>query len=442
MLGRLLHHLHEALSRRFPERRLFLRSDQETRFIRLHPETQAIAFAGITLVVGWTIVATAIILMDSIGAGNFRAQAARDRMIYEDRLNAMATERDLRLGEAQAAQGRFSAALGQISAMQEQLLQLEEQKRELVTGMEILQTTLQNTAAERDRARSEASVLLAAADNGGPGGAELAPAEEYAGTLGVLTAALSQTAAERDRVVDEAQGALDEAADLQLELRLMAERNDSIFRQIEEAMTVSVEPFNNMFRAAGLNPSQILDTVRRGYSGQGGPFMPISFSTSSPDAALSDTDTARANDILNRLDELNLYRIAAQITPFSMPLHNGYRLTSGFGARWGRQHAGLDMATPTGTPAYATADGTVTFAGWQSGYGNLIKIRHQFGIETRFAHLSRIRVQVGQRVSRGERIGDTGSTGHSTGPHLHYEIRVGGEPINPTIYMRAGQNVF
>ncbi len=442
MPSRIFNYLHEALARRFPERRLFLRSDQETRFIRLHPETQAIAFAGITLVVGWTIVATAIILMDSIGAGNFRAQAVRDRTIYEDRLNAISAERDMRLSEAQAAQGRFSSALGQISAMQEQLLHLEEQKRELVTGMEVLQATIQNTAAERDRARNEVTGLLAAADNGAQGGTVLNPGEEMNGTLGVLASVLSQTAAERDRIASEAEGAVGQAADLELELRLVAERNDAIFRQIEEAMTVSIEPFNSMFRAAGLNPSQVIDTVRRGYSGQGGPFTPITFSTSNPSAAPQDADTARANEILNRLDELNLYRIAAQITPFSMPLQNGYRLTSGFGQRWGRQHAGLDMAGPVGTPVYSTADGVVTYAGWLSGYGRLIKIRHELGIETRYAHLNAIRVAVGQRVSRGDRIGDMGSSGHSTGPHLHYEIRVGGEPINPTIYMRAGQNVF
>lgn len=431
--------------RRFPERRLFLRSDQETRFIRLRPATQAIAAVGITLVVGWTIVATAIIIMDSIGAGNFRAQAARDRMIYEERLNAISAERDLRLAEAQAAQGRFTTALQQISAMQSELLHVEEEKRELVTGIEVLQNTLQNAAAERDRARAEAAALLAAVEDGAEGDPVPISEAEVAGTLGVLTAALSQTAAERDRIAAQALDAVGEAADLQLELRLVAERNDAIFRQIEEAMTVSVEPFDAMFRAAGLNPGQIIDTVRRGYSGQGGPFMPISFSTSNPGAGagpVPDADAARANEILNRLDELNLYRIAAQVTPFSMPLRNGYRLTSGFGARWGRQHAGLDMAVPTGTPVYSTADGTVIHAGWQSGYGNLIKIRHQFGIETRYAHLSRVSVRVGDRVSRGERIGDSGNTGHSTGPHLHYEIRVGGEPINPTIYMRAGQNVF
>lgn len=440
MQNRLFHPLREALARYFPERRLFLRSDTETRFIRLHPEMQAIAWTGVTLVVGWTIVATAIILMDSIGAGNFRAQAARDRLIYEDRLNIISAERDLRLSEAQAAQERFSTALQQISTMQEELLRLEEQRRELTTGMEILQATLQATVADRDRARGEAETLLAAAngqdDTGSPRRAEA----EMVGTLGVLTSALSQTASERDRIAADAEGALGQLADLELDLQLMSERNDDIFRQIEDALTISVEPFDNMFRAAGLNPSQILNTVRQGYSGQGGPFTPIVYSTSNhgpPDAS-----TLRANEILNRLDEMNMYRIAAQITPFSMPLQNSYRLTSGFGPRWNRQHAGLDLAAPIGTPIYSTADGVVTFAGWSSGYGRLIKIRHQFGIETRYAHLNAIRVTEGQRVSRGDRIGDMGSSGRSTGSHLHYEIRVGGEAINPTIYMRAGQNVF
>ncbi|MEN8891404.1 MAG: M23 family metallopeptidase, partial [Planktotalea arctica] len=95
-----------------------------------------------------------------------------------------------------------------------------------------------------------------------------------------------------------------------------------------------------------------------------------------------------------------------------------------------------------GTPIYATADGVVTHAGWQSGYGKLVKIQHQFGIETRYAHQSKIRVKVGQRVSRGQRIGDMGNTGRSTGTHLHYEVRVGGKAVNPMIYIKAANDVF
>lgn len=431
--------MHAALERRFPEKRLFLRSDTETRFIRLRSETQAVAWTGATLLVGWTIVATAILLMDSIGSGNFRAQAERDRIIYEDRLNAIAGERDIRLAEAQAAQERFSSALAQISTMQGEILRLEDQKRELATGIEVMQATLRDLMLERDAARNEAETLLAAAQSGeiAAGGMDSA---DLASTVDLLTGALSETAAERDQVASDAEFALDHAADLELEIRLMAERTDEIFRQIEEAMVVSVEPLDDMFRAAGMDPQNMLDAVRRGYSGQGGPLMPISVSTSN--VGEGDADTLRANEILGNLDRINLYRIAAEMAPFDMPVRSNYRLTSGFGSRWGRLHAGTDFAGPVGTPIYATADGVVIEAGWSSGYGRLIKIQHEFGIETRYAHLSAMHVEVGQRVSRGDLIGDMGNSGNSTGPHLHYEIRVGGEPVNPMIYIRAGQDVF
>jgi murein DD-endopeptidase MepM/ murein hydrolase activator NlpD len=180
--------------------------------------------------------------------------------------------------------------------------------------------------------------------------------------------------------------------------------------------------------------------VRRSYSGQGGPLTPITFSTSG-DLEIDEV-TARANDVIGQLDQLNLYRIAAQKLPFGFPVSGYYRSTSGFGPRWGRMHEGHDWAGATGTPIHATADGVVVHAGRQGGYGNLIKIRHEFGFETRYAHLSRIRVKVGQRVSRGERIGDMGNTGRSTGTHLHYEVRVGGNPVNPLKYIKAARDVF
>ena len=107
-----------------------------------------------------------------------------------------------------------------------------------------------------------------------------------------------------------------------------------------------------------------------------------------------------------------------------------------------RRGEGQDLAGAYGTPILATADGTVSYAGWESGYGRLIKIKHAFGIETRYGHLSQIRVNVGDRVSRGERIGDMGNSGRSTGTHLHYEIRIGGDAINPMTFIKAARNVF
>ncbi len=433
--------LHAALERRFPERRLFLRSDTETRFIRLHPSTQLIAWSGATLVVGWTITSTAILLMDSIGSGNFRAQAQRDQMIYEERLNALSSERDLRAAEAAAAQDRFSTALAQISTMQSELLASEDRRREMETGLEVVQAALRRTMIERETARDAAEEMTVAMAEGGalPGGADAASVE---GTLDILSGALADTAQERDRIAEDAELAFEQANEMQLELRLMTERNDEIFRQLEEAMTVSVEPLGDMFRAAGMDPDAMLKKVRKGYSGVGGPLTPIQFSTMGAHAGHADENAARANALLGKMDEINLYRIAASKAPFAQPVKSSFRFTSGFGQRWGRLHAGTDFAAPIGTPIYSTADGVVVSAGWASGYGRLIKIQHEFGIETRYAHLNKISVKVGQRVSRGERIGDMGNSGRSTGPHLHYEVRVGGTPVNPMTYIRAGKDVF
>ncbi|MEL6570329.1 MAG: M23 family metallopeptidase [Pseudomonadota bacterium] len=434
MYARFGHKFHLWLERIFPEKRLFLRSDTETRFIRLRPETQLIAWTGSTIVVAWTIVATAILLMDSIGAGNFRAQAQRDQLIYEERLNALSAERDARAAEAVAAQIRFSKALEQISVMQSELLATEDKRHELETGLEVVQATLRDVMQEREDARTELAALTSDEANSTDG-----LSSDATGTLEILAGALAATSAERDLIAADADNAIDRAAEIELELRLLQDKNDEIFRQLEEAMLVSVEPLDQMFRAAGMNPDSLLAQVRRGYSGQGGPLTPIAFSSR---GGIPDTDTQRANEILGAMDRINLYRIAAEKAPFDMPVKSNFRFTSGFGPRWGRMHSGTDFAGPIGTPVHTTADGVVTFAGWSSGYGRLIKIQHEFGIETRYAHLNKIRVNVGERVSRGERIGDMGNSGRSTGPHLHYEVRVGGQAVNPMIYIKAGQDVF
>ncbi len=122
--------------------------------------------------------------------------------------------------------------------------------------------------------------------------------------------------------------------------------------------------------------------------------------------------------------------------PTASPLAYSRR-TSMFGPRldplngtW-RMHSGVDMAASMGTPIYATADGTVRHAGWHGGYGLLVVVDHPGGIETRYAHMSQVGARAGQRVRRGELIGYVGSTGRSTGPHLHYETRINGVPVDP-----------
>jgi murein DD-endopeptidase MepM/ murein hydrolase activator NlpD len=110
-------------------------------------------------------------------------------------------------------------------------------------------------------------------------------------------------------------------------------------------------------------------------------------------------------------------------------------LTSPYGMRWGRMHEGIDIGAAQGTPIYAAASGTVNYAGWEGGYGNLTVIDHGNGLATAYGHQSQLAVSSGQTVSRGQVIGYVGSTGHSTGPHLHFEVRVNGAPNDPLSYL-------
>ncbi len=114
--------------------------------------------------------------------------------------------------------------------------------------------------------------------------------------------------------------------------------------------------------------------------------------------------------------------------------------TSGYGRRWGRMHKGIDIAAPVGTPIVAAADGVVVVSGWDSGgFGNRVDIQHADGTRTLYGHNSRLLVAVGQQVKQGQQISAMGSTGHSTGPHLHFELHVaGGSAVNPVAYLPSG----
>jgi murein DD-endopeptidase MepM/ murein hydrolase activator NlpD len=124
---------------------------------------------------------------------------------------------------------------------------------------------------------------------------------------------------------------------------------------------------------------------------------------------------------------------AASTTGLIWPVNGP--ITSPFGPRWGGFHPGIDIGVPTGTPIQAAAAGTVIWCGWQSGYGNLVVIDHHNGIATAYAHQSRIAVSCNQDVAQGQLIGYVGCTGFCTGPHLHFEVRVNGAPVDPLGYL-------
>ena len=395
---------------------------------------------GVSVIVIWSIIATAIVLIETIGSGNFRDQARRDQALYEERLNALASERDIREQESIDSQNRFNTALDQISVMQSTLLGSEDTRRELERGINVIHGTLRRAMNEREELRTELRLLQKKINPEAGALPEAVNIAEISETMEYMNQTLEEISIQRDEAAQTANLAKESMENLELEMQFFEEKSDQIFRQLEDALTISVEPLDKMFRTAGLSTKRLLDQVKLGYSGQGGALSPILFQSTVLESL--DPRVDRANNIISQLDKLNVYRIAIEKTPFDIPVKETYRFTSGFGPRWGEMHRGIDLAARSRAPIYATADGVVTRAGWNGGYGRVVYIKHPFGIETRYAHLARIRVKKGQSVSRGQKIGDMGNSGRSTGTHLHYEIRVGGKAVNPMIFIKAGRNVF
>lgn len=419
---------------------MFLKSDSGTRFIRLGPWTQAFILAGGAAVVAWTIIVSAVLLIDSIGSGSAAERTRLSFLEFETRLDTLSKERDQRAAEAAAAQQRFTVALEQVSRMQSALLSSEERRRELETGIGLMGKTLRAAMTERDTARAEVANLTGATEGENT---RVASVDELGETLEFVSAALDRTAAERDAMEQVADGAKAEADDIAYEMRLLEERHDEIFAQLEDAVTISLEPLDQVFTSVGIDPQDLIAEVQRGYSGQGGPLGPVMPGESGQaESAAAAADFARARAIFEGLDRLNFYRIAVEKTPLALPLRTSFRFTSGFGRRWGRKHEGIDLAGAHGSPILATADGVVVKAGWENGYGQMVEIRHPYGMSTLYGHMSKIRVSIGQKVSRGEQIGDMGNTGRSTGTHLHYEVHVSGVPVNPMTFIKAATNVF
>ena len=424
--------LRVAVERYFPERRVYFSTARGMRHVYLKAQTQLGACFGLTLLLGWTLLSTSLVFVNQLGTDDFRQQAAQYAEIYQQNLTTLAADRDAKTILANRSQDTFRRALQHAVQLQEQLLQAELHRQEMQSSLMLLRNKL---AAAAKAAHPSAVVQVSTT----PTIQHPAPMVHTQAAIERLVAILEDTTAKRDHMARQTQKILGQSENLQLELQLTAEKNQQIFRQLEDALTISVQPLDKMFGTVGLKTETLLDHVRRGYSGLGGPGTPLSFSTKS---APPDADTLRMQQILQQMDELNQYRIAAQSVPFAIPINRSFRRTSGFGQRWGRAHQGMDFAAPKGTPINTTADGTVTFAGWEGSYGRLVKIRHAFGLETRYAHLSKIRVKKGQRVSRGDRIGDMGNSGRSTGTHLHYEVREQGKAVNPMRYIKAAKNVF
>lgn len=214
----------------------------------------------------------------------------------------------------------------------------------------------------------------------------------------------------------------------------IAQRQASALTDIEENVDNKVRRIRSVLSDLGVDIP-----VTASAHTVGGPFVPVR--PPKPGASEFEQQLYRINLARAHIDR---YRSTLLVVPVRKPVAGEVDMSSPFGVRTdpflGRpaMHTGIDLRGDTGEPAHATANGKVSFAGWEGGYGRMVEIDHGNGFSTRYGHLSEIDVKVGQEVRIGQTIGKIGSTGRSTGPHLHYETRINGEPVNPQKFLRAG----
>lgn len=441
--------LNLALGRHVPPVRIFLKSDAGTRYFEISPLKQILAASAILLLGGWLLVSTSALLLNSFQDDNAQNQSLVLQQAYEARIAALSSERDAGLLQASQARDRFSTAVAQLSVQQSEMLSALAAQNALETELGLMRAKFAVAVNDRDDAMLRQKELLVA-NAGLSGQADAANAADLSDTLQTIAVALSETARERDAAETSAETFQAQIAGLQLKMKINAERQDRMMTRLAEVVTGSFAPLEGMFEAAGLDVGRIVGDVQLSNSGTGGPLNPV-LSTKGALSMMAEpplSTNERFQNLLHDIDAVNSLQIAAVSLPFANPIDGPYRFTSGYGGRndpisgGRRKHEGLDFAGSSGTDIVATGDGEVIFAGRQSGYGNLIKIRHSNGYETLYGHLSAISVDVGEHVSRGDHIGDMGNTGRSTGTHLHYEIRLSGSPLNPMTFLEAARNVL
>ncbi|MGY3452808.1 peptidoglycan DD-metalloendopeptidase family protein [Bradyrhizobium sp. USDA 4353] len=213
-------------------------------------------------------------------------------------------------------------------------------------------------------------------------------------------------------------------------------RQIAMLSSAEETLESKLRRMRGVITDLGLDMGQLEAAAPKG--GMGGPFVPVKLGAES---GPFERQLYRISITRAQVDKMNR---TLSLVPYRKPVIGEVEFTSGFGVRsdpfLGRpaMHTGLDFRAATGDPVRVTANGKVVNAGWAGGYGRMVEVDHGNGLSTRYGHLSEINVKIGQQVKIGDIIGEVGSTGRSTGPHLHYETRIDGEAVDPQKFLRAG----
>ncbi len=472
----------------FPERQIYIRSDGRVQFFTFGATLQA-TLAGLTLIfLMWVAFASVNVIFKD------RIIAAKDhhyqqmQSAYENRMADLQYSYDELNNALVSAEDRFKSTADELQTKQETISQLLNRKQAVDATLASLGTggmnaivksgnddfrtsaganggvasdSLGQVAADATAAPKEPSYPAAPPAMVNPGsassqlgimpqGIEPQPRTAKPAKASFLDEAMSRFAAvlfhPKLRVVrpDANPPALRILAEQTERLKRMGSAETELLVGVDHAIAGRLGDLQAVLRRVGVNPDALEGQAQ---GGVGGPEIPIQ--SVRIDGIADNTFTNAYLGMTAHVKELDTLFSALRHVPLTTPVHGGqFELTSGFGARVDpfthhvAFHPGVDFAGPWGSTVGATAPGVVVWAGSRGGYGNMVEIDHGYGFRTRYGHLSSILVRVGAKIQKGTPIGKLGSTGRSTGPHVHYEVWLADVLKDPSKYIEAGRHVL
>jgi len=418
--------------RLFPERQVLLRTGGRVSFVTLSHRLQ-LGVVGVLFLFGsWTAYSSVSFMLYDKILESKDSKIASARLSYRSLLMEVATY-----------QRKFTSITRDLEENHSLMLGLVQHNAGLQQNLKVVSAKLQSTEQEREGVRLAREDLRR----------QLSEVEQKLLTINsnnfALKDNLSTVESDLQQVLGERNEALFEGKRMHrqiagLENRLVDLQTTEIeaVQQLKERTVGFIGNLQRVIQLAGIDTDKLIEANGGSLKGQGGPFIPAK-----PDGLAGSKLKARLAELDQYLQQSETLQDAMSKLPLAPPL-TSYRVTSPFGKRrdpvnkkWAA-HYGLDMASPLKSGVYVAAPGKVVKAGWKGNYGRFIEIDHGSGIVTRYGHLYKILVKKGQQVGFHEKIGLLGSSGRSTGAHLHYEIAFNGRNLDPSKFFKAGRYVF
>jgi hypothetical protein len=421
----------DRLAYAFRERQIYVRSEGQVRFITLRPWIQITFVLIVVGIFGWIAYASLNVAFKDYVIAAKKRQFANVQTVYEDRITSMLSSMDQLNGRLLLNQDTVEARLEGVRDIQGAL---ELRQRQIAALM----------ARQFGVAMSE--LVPAAVD-----GPQLIQEDDRSRVL--ITFEPANTDLRNSRVpgeqtnLEQSDGEVIQAVRrIGHRLRALANAQAAALGLMETRTATRQTDLAQTLASLGFDAKRFAPAPSAGHAAAlGGPLIRLGAFDPQAPASIEERQMVR---ISNQMAAILAYTGALEAMPLRRPLRGTVRISSGFGARrdpftgTNAMHQGIDYPGPSGTPVLATAAGKVKRASWSGAYGRMVEIVHDNGLSTRYAHLSKIEVNDGDAVTAGQRVGLVGSTGRSTGSHVHYETRVNGAAVNPVRFLRAGVHVL